>query len=121
MVWREMPVGVPVYTLDDAVQAKDWLQHALVQRIESQTGIWHISIEPGYSVFRIYPYLSKDSPKTGPYQGIVLRVKGTLCVPEFLAAIRNPTPTVKIDAYEIFGVDNVGVQRYSRPHEEKGH
>jgi len=116
--WREIPVGSPVYALDDVVQTKDWLQHALVQPIEFQTGIWYIRIEPGYSVFRIYPYLSKDSPQTGPYQGVVLKVKGTLSVQEFLAAIRDRTPTVMIDEYDIFGADNVSIQRYSRPHEK---
>lgn len=60
--WREIPVGSPVYALDDAVGAKDWLERALIQHIEFQTGRWYIWIEPGYSVFRIYPYLSNGSP-----------------------------------------------------------
>jgi len=34
--WRDIPVGSPVYALDDAVRAKDRLQEALVQRIDFQ-------------------------------------------------------------------------------------
>ncbi len=113
--WREIPVGSPVYTLDDAVGAKDWLERALFQHIEFQTGKWHIWIEPGYSVFRIYPYLSKGSAQPSVYQGIVLKVKGTLSVEDLLAAIRNRTLTIKIDEYDVFGADSVSVQRYSRP------
>lgn len=115
--WREIPVGSPVYALDDAVGAKDWVERALIQHIEFQTGIWHIWIEPGYTVFRIYPYLSKGNPQPGLYQGIVLKVKGTLSVEDLLAAIRHRTPTVKIDEYDVFGADSVSVQRYSRPHD----
>jgi len=114
--WREIPVGSPVYALVDAVGAKDWLGRALMQHVELQTGIWHIWIEPGYSVFRIYPYLSEESPQPSVYQGIVLKVKGTLSVQDLLTAIRNRTPTVKIDEYEVFGADSASVQRYSRPH-----
>jgi hypothetical protein len=120
MAWREIPVGSPVYALDDAVGAKDWLKRALIQHIEFQTGKWHIWIEPGYSVFRICPYLSKGSPQPSVYQGIVLKVKGTLSVEDLLAAIRNRTPTIKIDEYDVFGTDSVSVQRYSRPHDGDG-
>jgi hypothetical protein len=112
--WREVPVGSPVYALDDAAGTKDWLQRALIQRIEFQTGIWYVPIERGYSVFRIYPYLSKDSPQPIVYQGIVLKVNGTLSVDDLLAAIRNRTPTIKIDEYDVFGAGGVSVQRYSR-------
>ncbi|HZV88469.1 MAG TPA: hypothetical protein VFF95_13050 [Candidatus Binatus sp.] len=118
--WREIPVKSPVYALDDAVGAKDWLERALIQHIEFQSGIWYIWIEPGYSVFRIYPYLSKGSPQPSVYQGIVLKVKGTLSIEDLLAAIRNRTPTIKIDEYAVFGADSVSVQRYSRPHEGGG-
>jgi len=117
--WREVRVGSPVYALDDAVAKKDWLGQALIQRIEFQTGKWHIWIGPGYSVFRIYPYPSKGSPQPLVYQGIVLKVKGTLSVDDLVAAIRNRTPTVKIDEYDVFGADNVSIQRYSRPHSDK--
>jgi hypothetical protein len=103
--WREIHVGSPVYALDDAVATKDWLGRALIQRIDFQTGIWHIWIEPGYSVFRIYPYLSKSSPQPRVYQGIVLKVKGTLSVDDLVAAIRSRTPTVKIDEYDVFGAE----------------
>ena len=78
--WREIPVGSSVYALDDAVGTKDWLERALIQHIEFQTGKWDIWIEPGYSVFRIYPYLFMGSPQPSVYQGIVLKVKGTLSV-----------------------------------------
>lgn len=118
--WREILVGSAVYALDDAVGTKDWLQRALIQRIEVQTGIWHIWIEPGYSVFRIYPYLSKESPQPSVYQGIVLKVKGTLSVEDLLAAIRKRTSTIKIDEYDVFGADSVSVQRYSRPRDGSG-
>lgn len=115
--WREIPVGSPVYALDDAVGAKDWAERALIQKIESQTGKWHIWIEPGFTVFRIYPYLLKGSPQPSVYQGIVFKVKGTLSVEDLLAAIRHRTPTVKIDEYDVFGAGSVSVQRYSRPHD----
>lgn len=115
--WREIRVGSPVYALDDAVGAKDWLERALIQRIAGQTGAWQILIEPGYSVFRIYPYLSKGSPQPTVFQGIVLKVKGNLSVNDLRTAIRNRTPTITIDEYEVFGANNVGVQRYSRPHD----
>ena len=118
--WREIPVGSPVYALDDAVGAKDWLEWALIQHIEFQTGKWYIWIEPGYSVFRIYPYLSKASPQPSVYQGIVLKVKGNLSVDDLLAAIRNRAPTIKIDEYGVFGADSVSVQRYSRTHDGGG-
>jgi hypothetical protein len=118
--WREIPVESPVYALDDAAGAKDWLDRALIQHIEFQTGRWYIWIEPGYSVFRIYPYLSKESPHPSVYQGIVLKVKGTLSVEDLLEAIRNRTPTIKIDEYDVFCADGVSVQRYSRPHGRGG-
>jgi hypothetical protein len=114
--WREIPVGSPVYALDDAVGEKDWLERSLIQRIDVQTGMWHIWIEQGYSVFRIYPYLSKRSLQPSVYQGIVLKLNGTLSVDDLLAAIRKRTPTTRIDSYDVFGADSVSVQRYSRPH-----
>ena len=120
MAWREIAVGSPVCALDHAVGAKDWLERALIQHSEFQTGKWYIWIEPGYSVFRIYPYLSKGSPQPSVYQGIVLKVKGTLSVEDLLAAIRNRAPTFKIDEYDVFGSDSVSVQRYLRPHEGGG-
>jgi hypothetical protein len=98
------------------VGTKDWLERALIQHIEFQTGKWYIWIEPAYSVFRIYPYLSKGSPQPSVYQGIVLKVKGALSVEDLLAAIRNRTPTIKIDEYDVFGAGSASVQRYSRPH-----
>lgn len=116
--WRETLVGSPVCALDDAAGSKDWLERALIQPITFQTGKWHIWIEHGYSVFRIYPYLSGNSPQPSVYQGIVLKVKGTLSAEDLVAAIRKRTPTVRIDSYDIFGADNVGVQRYSRPHSD---
>jgi len=118
--WREIPVGSPVYALDETVASKDWLDRALIQPIEFQSGIWYIWIEPGYSVFRIYPYLSEGSPQPSVYQGIVLKVKGTLSVEDLRTAIRKHTPTIKIDEYDVFGADSVSVQRYSRPHEGRG-
>jgi hypothetical protein len=114
--WREIPVESSVYALDDAVGTKDWLERALIQHIEFQTGKWDIWIEPGYSVFRIYPYLFMGSPQPSVYQGIVLQVKGTLSVEDLLAAIRNRTPTIKIDEYDVFGPGSASVQCYSRPH-----
>lgn len=119
--WREIHVGSPVYALDDVVGAKDWLERALIQRIDFQTGIWHIFVEPEYSVFRICPYLSKGSPQPNVYQGIILKVNGTLSVDDLLTAIRNRTPTIKIDEYDVFGADGLSVQRYSRPHGRGAH
>ena len=114
--WREIPLGNPVYALDDALAAEDWLARALIERIDFQTGIWHIRGERGYSIFRIYPYLTKGRPLPRVYQGIVLKVKGTPSVEELLTAIRRRTPTIKIDEYDVFGSDDVKIQRYSRPH-----
>jgi hypothetical protein len=115
--WRKLPVGCPVYALDDAVVTKGWLEGALIQRIDRQTGIWHIEIERGYTVFRIYPYLSNVSGRWSLYQGIVLKVKGTLSEEDLLAAIRNRVSTVKIDEYDVFGADGLSLQKYSRRHE----
>lgn len=118
--WREIAVGSPIYALDDAVGPKDWLERALIEHIGGQTGIWYIQIERGYSVFRIYPYLSKRSSQPCVYQGIVLKVNGTLSVEDLLTAIRNRTQTIKIDEYDVFGADSVSVQRYSRRRDEGG-
>lgn len=115
--WREIQVGSPVCALDDLVGSKNWLERALIQKIDAQTGIWYIWVEPGYSVFRIYPYLSKDSPPPSVYQGIVLKVNGTLSVDDLLKSIRSHTSTVTIDEYDIFGTNSVSIQRYSR-HDE---
>jgi hypothetical protein len=112
--WEQIPVGSAVYALDDAAGTKDWLKRALIQRVDAQTGIWNIWMEPSYSVFRIYPYQSKNSPQPCVYQGIVLKVNGILTVDDLLAAVRNRTTTTKIDSYDVFGGDGVGVQRYSR-------
>ncbi len=49
-----------------------------------------------------------------------LKVKGTLSVEDLSAAIRNRNPTIKIDEYDAFGLDGVGVRRYSRPHDGFG-
>ena len=112
--WRTIPLGSPVYKLVDAAGSEDWLEHSQIQPITVQTGVWHILIERGYSVFRIYPYLSNDNPPPNVHQGIVLRVNGSLSREQLVAAIRKRNPMVKIDEYEIFGADNVRVQRYSR-------
>jgi serine protease inhibitor len=114
--WREIPIGSPVYALDDAAGAKDWLDRAFIQPIGLQTGKWNILIEPGYSVFRIYPYLSKGGLQSSVYQGICLKVRGVLSVEDLRAAIRNRNPATQIDEYDVFGSYGVGVQRYSRPH-----
>jgi hypothetical protein len=119
--WREIQVGSPVYALDDAVGAKDWLERSMIQKIDEQTGEWYIWVETGYSVFRIYPYLSKGSPLPRVYQGIVLKVNGTLSVDDLLKSIRGRTTTIKIDEYDVFGADSVSVQRYSRPHDRGAH
>lgn len=112
--WEEIPVGSAVYALEDAAGTKDWLKRASIQRVDAQTGIWNIQMEPGYSVFRIYPYQSKDSPQPCVYQGIVLKVNGVLTVDDLLSAIRKRTTTTKIDSYDVFGGEGVGIQRYSR-------
>jgi hypothetical protein len=117
--WREVPVGSPVYALDDAAGAKDWLERALIQHIEFRTGKGYVGIEPGYSVFRIYPYLSKGSPQPSVYQGIYLKVKGALSVEDLRAAIKHRIPTITIDEYDVFGADGLNVQRYSRPHDRE--
>ena len=115
--WRRLPVGCPVHALDDLVVTKGWLEGALIQRVDRQTGIWHIQIERGYTVFRIYPYLSNASTEARDYQGIVLKVNGTLSVEDLIAAIRNRTSTVTIDEYDLFGADGLSSQKYSRRHE----
>ena len=115
--WRDLAVGVPVYVLDDRAATKGWLDRALVQYVGFQTGIWHIHIEPGYSVFRIFPYLAEGDRQPRVYQGIVLKVAGHLSAAELIAAIRERKATVVIDEYDLFG-KGVSVQKYSRP---KGH
>jgi hypothetical protein len=115
--WQDLAVGVPVYVLDDLAATKGWLDRALVQYVGFQTGIWHIRIEPGYSVFRIYPYLAEGDPRPRAYQGIVLKVAGRLSAAELIAAIRERKATVVIDEYDLFG-KGVSVQQYSR---RKGH
>lgn len=119
--WRETPVGSPVYALDDAAGAKDWLERALVQHIQGRTGVWYIWNEPEYSVFRIYPYMAEDSPQPSVYQGIVLKVKGALSVQDLLKAIRHLTPAIMIDEFAVFGADGRDAQKYSRPHDKYGH
>ena len=114
--WSAIPVASPVYALDDVVRQKDWLERSLIQRVDIQTGVWHILAEDGYSVFTIVPYFSKGSPPQGVYQGIVLKVNGALSVDDLLSAIRKRTPTVKIDSYDVYGANGVSVQRYSRAH-----
>lgn len=118
--WREIPAGSPAYALDDAVRTRDWLDRALIQLIDFQTGLWYVWVERGYTVFRICPYLSKGSPRPSVYQGIVLKVNGTLSVKDLIAAIRNRTPTIVIDEYWVFGADGVDARRYSRPHDKVG-
>ncbi len=71
-------------------------------------------MEPGYSVFRIYPFLSKNDPTPWVYQGIVVKVNGSLFIEDLLAAIRSRTTTIRIDSYDVFGGEGIGVQRYSR-------
>ena len=115
--WQHLAVGVPVYVLDDLAATKGWLDRALVQYVDFQTGKWHINIEPGYSVFRIYPYLAERDPQPRAYQGIVLKVAGHLSAAELIAAIRERKATVVIDEYDLFG-KGVNVQKYSR---RKGH
>ena len=115
--WQDLAVGVPVYVLDDLAATKDWLDRALVQYVGFQTGIWHIHIEPGYSVFRIYPYLAVGGRQPRAYQGIVLKVAGRLSAAELIAAIRERRATVVIDEYDLF-CKGVSVQKYSRRKED---
>jgi hypothetical protein len=114
--WRNLELETSVYTLTDLSPAKDWLEHAFIQPISTQMGIWHIWNEPGYTVFRIYPYISKGSPQPSIYQGIVLKVNGDMSVDGLVAAIRNRTSTVKIDEFEIYGGAGLNLQKYSRRH-----
>ena len=113
--WRTIPVGSPVCALDDVVREKDWLERSLIYRVDIQTGAWHILASDGYSVFMIYPYFPQRGAPQSVYQGIVLKVNGTLTEYDLRAAIRKRTPTVKIDSYDVFGANGVSVQRYSRP------
>jgi len=118
--WREIAVGSPVYALDDAAGTKDWLQRARIQRVTAQTGIWHIWIERGYTVFGICPYLSEKDPEPPVYQGMVVKVNGDLSVADLIAAIRNRSSSVRIDEYDVFGKHGLSVQRYSRPNPPHG-
>ena len=111
--WQNLEVGDPVYALDDLAATKGWLDRASVQYIPLQTGIWHIYIEPGYSVFRIYPYWAEGDPQPRIYQSIVLKVAGHLSEAELIAAIRERKETVVIDEYELIGKD-ISIQKYSR-------
>jgi len=111
--WEKVPVGSPIFALDDAAGTKGWLDRATAQLVDFQSGIWNIDIERGYSVFRIYPDLSKDDTHC-VFQGIVVKVNGNLTVDDLLTAIRSRNSSIKIDSYDVFSGDSVGVQRYSR-------
>jgi len=111
--WEKVSVGSPISALDDAAATKGWLDQATVQLVDLQSGIWNIDIERGYSVFRIYPDLSKDDTHC-IFQGIVVKVNGNLTADDLLAAIKSRNSAVKIDSYDVFSGDSVGVQRYSR-------
>jgi hypothetical protein len=111
--WSRIIAGSPVYALDQEAGTDGWLDQALVQVIPFQSGRWTILIEDGYTVFRIYPYLSENA-KPRAYQGMVLKVNGRLSKEELVAAIRERNSAVHIDEYELFG-EGPSVQRYSRP------
>ena len=82
----------------------------MIYRVDIQTGAWHILASDGYSVFMIYPYFPQRGAPQSVYQGIVLKVNGTLTEYDLRAAIRKRTPTVKIDSYDVFGANGVSVK-----------
>jgi len=63
--------------------------------------------------------VSKTSLLPVAFQGIVLKVNGTLSEGDLIAAIQNRAATVRIDEYDIFAADtSLSVQRYSRHHDK---
>lgn len=112
--WKDLPGGVPICNLDDRAATEGWLDRALIQHIGFQTGRWRIGIEPGYTVFRIYPFLAEGDSQPRVYQGIVLKVNGSLSVEQLLDAIRLRKTTVVLDEYALFG-DGISIQKHSRP------
>ena len=115
--WRNLAVGVPTQALDDAAHDPQWLQHALIQQIRSQTGLWRVRLEDGYTVFRIYPYLAKNAPQPSRYLGIVLKVNGDRSPDDLVHAIRRRDTAFRIDEYDLFGVGKWSIYRRSRPAE----
>jgi len=113
--WRELKVGSPLYMLDDMAKDNAWLEHALIQRITVQTGIWFVELEDGYSVFRIYPYLSIGEPTPAFHQGIVLKIKGNKGISDIKDAIHKRMKSVVIDEFDVFG-NGISIHRYSRKH-----
>ena len=54
---------------------KGWLDKALIQEIQYQTGKWNVEIEDGTTIFRIYPYHDeKEGEKLGGYSCVVVKV-----------------------------------------------
>jgi hypothetical protein len=118
MAWREIPIGSPVYALDDAAGARDWLERSDVTLIDAQTGIWKIHYESGYTMFLISPYRAKKlphCPHPRRYQNIVIKVPGELSVADLFAAIRERNPGVTLDAYHVSGAEGLEMFRTAQP------
>ncbi len=120
--WRKLALAAPVYSIDDLAATPGWLHDAELQVIRVQSGQWNIGIEPGFTVFRIYPYIGMQPPPDSPgaYECLILKVEGHLTVADLLTAIRERRRDVTIDAFALYGV-GVQVVRQTWVRLDKGH
>ncbi len=101
--WKSIKIGGSVSQLSTLIGSTNWIKHALVQRIKSQTGKWDVLIENGYSVFRIYPYL-RNNEKVSVYQGIVIKIdKANVTREQFIKEVIMKNSNFKIIEYSTFG------------------
>jgi len=116
-LWRDIPLGSPVYMLDDGIDARDWLERSDIWLVNVQGGFWRMRIEEGYTMFQISPYRARKlphCPHPRRYQSIVIKVPGELSVAGLLAAIRDRNPAVTLDSYHVSGDEELEMLRTSR-------
>lgn len=108
--WKDLRSGDPVARL--AASEREWIDHALVQRIAFQTGVWDVRLEEGHTVFRIYPYMSNREAEHPPYyQGIVIKVDvPRMSAEDLVRAIRRNEKGPALVEFSVFGKD---ADRYS--------
>lgn len=113
--WKKLELGAPVYTIDDLAATPGWLREADIQKVPFQTGVWNIWMKPGYTVYRIYPYISSQPTQDSPeaYECLVLKVKGDLSVEDLRHAIHERRRAVVVDSFSLSGV-GVEIFKHSR-------
>jgi len=107
--WQYIKIGSPSSRL--AVNGEiEWLEESLIERVSMQVGIWHVRLEDGHSIFRIYPYLN-EGQEVPYYQGIILKVEGDQVSEKSLVdSIRGEGPVLIIKEYRILG-KNIDIHR----------